>query len=242
MNEIYAKKYKKKPVVVEASRWFKNGDHPHDNCDTLPGGQYSEGAVVRYFRSPDEEYAGHKFCKQPNCNDTYHYHGWIDTLEGGHIVCPGDYIITGVKGERYPCKPDIFEATYEEYNEAEGKKDPAPLLTTEDIERLERLKDLVINIPDPFAPWKPDQPFFGSKSSCGHCGIKFEGVTMYACPKAGCPMGLGPITCQVTNGTDANDAANTESTVSSDTTFIDPNTPNTFTTSTGETGEEATRV
>ncbi len=39
--------------------------------------------------------------------------GWIDTLEGGHAVTPGDWIITGVKGEKYPCKPDIFEATYE---------------------------------------------------------------------------------------------------------------------------------
>lgn len=42
-----------------------------------------------------------------------HNHGWIDTMEGGHIVCPGDWIITGVKGENYPCKPDIFETTYE---------------------------------------------------------------------------------------------------------------------------------
>ena len=42
-----------------------------------------------------------------------HEHGWIDTLEAGHNVCPGDWIITGVKGERYPCKPDIFEQTYE---------------------------------------------------------------------------------------------------------------------------------
>jgi hypothetical protein len=41
-----------------------------------------------------------------------HHHGWIDTFEGGHIVCPGDWIITGVKGEVYPC-PDIFEATYD---------------------------------------------------------------------------------------------------------------------------------
>lgn len=38
---------------------------------------------------------------------------WIETLEGGHVVTPGDWIITGVKGELYPCKPDIFEATYE---------------------------------------------------------------------------------------------------------------------------------
>jgi hypothetical protein len=42
-----------------------------------------------------------------------HIHGWIDTREGGHIVCPGDFIITGVKSEVYPCKPDIFAATYE---------------------------------------------------------------------------------------------------------------------------------
>lgn len=38
---------------------------------------------------------------------------YIDTLEGRHMICHGDYIITGVKGERYPIKPDIFNATYE---------------------------------------------------------------------------------------------------------------------------------
>ena len=37
----------------------------------------------------------------------------IQTLEGVRTAQPGDWIITGVKGERYPCKPDIFEATYE---------------------------------------------------------------------------------------------------------------------------------
>jgi hypothetical protein len=40
-------------------------------------------------------------------------YGLVDTLEGRMIVSPGDWIITGVKGEIYPCKPDIFEATYE---------------------------------------------------------------------------------------------------------------------------------
>ena len=40
--------------------------------------------------------------------------GYIDTLEGMMLVTPGDYIITGVVGETYPCKPDIFEMTYEE--------------------------------------------------------------------------------------------------------------------------------
>ncbi len=37
----------------------------------------------------------------------------ISTLEGIMIADPGDWIIVGVKGERYPCKPDVFEATYE---------------------------------------------------------------------------------------------------------------------------------
>ena len=38
---------------------------------------------------------------------------YIETLEGIHKADPGDYIITGIKGEQYPCKPDIFEKTYE---------------------------------------------------------------------------------------------------------------------------------
>lgn len=37
----------------------------------------------------------------------------IHTLEGDMVAAPGDWIITGIKGERYPCKPDIFEATYD---------------------------------------------------------------------------------------------------------------------------------
>lgn len=41
----------------------------------------------------------------------------IPTLEGTMLVSPGDWIITGVKGEKYPCKPDIFEATYEPVDE-----------------------------------------------------------------------------------------------------------------------------
>ena len=41
----------------------------------------------------------------------------IPTPEGVMKASPGDYIITGIKGERYPCKPDVFEATYEPYEE-----------------------------------------------------------------------------------------------------------------------------
>lgn len=117
-------KYRKKPVVIEATQWFKNGDHPEDYLKPVDGFENGElvefspehqkrleweGQVVRYYRTPDV--AGSKACE--HCGKTMHYHGWIDTLEGGHIVCPGDFVITGVQGERYPCKPDIFEQTYE---------------------------------------------------------------------------------------------------------------------------------
>ena len=107
-------KFRKKPVVIEATQWHKNGDHPQDNCLTitsLPHGDSfeGEGSVVRYFRHPGVP--GDKPCEQ--CGKPHHVHGWIDTLEQGHRVCPGDWIITGVKGERYPCKPEIFAATYE---------------------------------------------------------------------------------------------------------------------------------
>lgn len=78
-------RFRKKPVVIEATQWFKMGDHP---------------AV-----------------KKPSVNWDDGECGWVETLEGGHIVTPGDWIITGVKGEHYPCKPDIFEMTYERVDE-----------------------------------------------------------------------------------------------------------------------------
>lgn len=97
-------KVRKKPVVVEAHLWFRNGDHPEDRVD----GE-REGRVVRYYRHPS--HPGDTLCEV--CAMPLARHGWIDTMEQGHRVCPGDWIITGVKGERYPCKPDIFEQTYE---------------------------------------------------------------------------------------------------------------------------------
>ncbi len=74
-------KYRKKPVVIEATQWFKRGDHP----------------AVKM---------GH--------NEVVDSIPYIETLEGPHLVTPGDFIITGVVGETYPCKPDIFLMTYEE--------------------------------------------------------------------------------------------------------------------------------
>ena len=100
MSEL--QEFRKKQVTVQAAQWFKNGDHPED-------GTTGEGKIVRYYRNPYVRGTDH--CTK--CGEEFHIHGWIDTLEGGHIVCPGDWVITGVQGEHYPCKPDIFAATYE---------------------------------------------------------------------------------------------------------------------------------
>ncbi len=105
-------KFRKKPVEIEATQWFKSGDHPDDDRETYDAGNgpfLGEGKVVRYYRTPQLD--GLHECK--HCAVIMHDHGWIDTLEGGHIVCPGDWIITGIAGERYPCKPNIFDATYD---------------------------------------------------------------------------------------------------------------------------------
>ncbi len=122
--------FRKKAVVVEAHQWWRNGDHPADYdapdfVDPISGRvitterrrtQRWEGDVVRYFRRPEPEYRGD--ASHEPCGYTWDDHGWIDTLEGGHTVCPGDWIITGIQGERYPCKLDIFDATYEPVEEA----------------------------------------------------------------------------------------------------------------------------
>lgn len=108
--------FKKKPVIIRAAQWFRNGDHPDDAATEIlyhPGDipykkVVREGAVVRYYRHPTV--SGDSLCEQ--CGKPHHIHGWIDTLEQGHRVCPGDWIITGINGEMYPCKPDIFDATY----------------------------------------------------------------------------------------------------------------------------------
>ena len=93
---------------IEATQWFKNGDHPMDNSTSIHGG-LTEGKVVRYYIRP--EIRGDSQCWQ--CGSPHYDHGWIDVPGQGHRVCPGDWIITGEAGERYPCKSDIFERTYE---------------------------------------------------------------------------------------------------------------------------------
>lgn len=78
------KKYKKKPVEVEAIQW--NGCNISEICKFI-------GKDVSHLLL-----SGHLY---------------IQTLEGPHHASIDDYIIKGIKGEFYPCKSDIFEQTYE---------------------------------------------------------------------------------------------------------------------------------
>lgn len=145
MTALHTQRFVKRPVEIDAVQWFQNGDHPEDCVgeiltDPLGGPDYArlEGAIVRFFRLPDPEYAGQKV--HDLCGRIWHDHGWIDTLEGGHTVCPGDWIITGVKGEHYPCKPDIFEMTYD------------PVFTDDEIDAQmaaaqQKLRDEVAQVP-----------------------------------------------------------------------------------------------
>lgn len=90
--------FRKKPVEIEATQWFKIGDHP---------------SVMDYHKAYDLGYRNDDILKTDILTIKGGKKGLIKTLEGWHEVTPGDWIITGVKGEVYPCKPDIFEATYD---------------------------------------------------------------------------------------------------------------------------------
>lgn len=87
-------RHTKKPITVEAVQWTgtkKSWDEIH----SLGNIEWLPGEIGSY---------------------TF----YIKTLEGDHLVRKGDYVIKGVQGEFYPCKPDIFEQTYEK---VKGEKD-----------------------------------------------------------------------------------------------------------------------
>ena len=82
-------RYRKKPVVIEAIQF--NGSNQLEVVNFIKG-----TALEEDFSSEDIV---------------------IETLEGNMTVSPNDFVIKGIKGEFYPCKPDIFEATYERVEE-----------------------------------------------------------------------------------------------------------------------------
>lgn len=88
-------KYRKKTVVIKAFQY--DGDIANINAPEWAIAAINDGTM--FYDSEDSE--------SPPCEL------FIRTLEGNHHVSVGDYIIQGVNGELYPCKPDIFEKTYE---------------------------------------------------------------------------------------------------------------------------------
>lgn len=90
------KKYRSKEVIIEAEQWFLIGDLKE---------------VVNPYPKKFYTALTSNICKY--CSLYLQNHGWVETLEGGHIVCPYDWIIKGLEGEYYPCKPSIFSKKYE---------------------------------------------------------------------------------------------------------------------------------
>ena len=84
-------KFRKKPITIEAEQF--DGTIA---CAARLAEKYASN--VWPDTTPDGTFLGRMI---------------VGTLEGRMKVSPGDWIITGAKGERYPCKPDIFEATYD---------------------------------------------------------------------------------------------------------------------------------
>ena len=84
-------RFRKKPVVIEAVRW--KGDNKQEISDFV-------GDAVRFGMAGEGAQVTDQWLT-------------IRTLEGDMTANIGDYVIKGVKGEFYPCKPDIFEQTYE---------------------------------------------------------------------------------------------------------------------------------
>ena len=92
--------YRKKPVVIEAVQLcFANWG---EICDFL-------GDII----SEDNPGRSSLSCSE-SCGESEFIEVTIPTLEGDQVARHGDFIIRGVQGDLYPCKPDIFRATYEE--------------------------------------------------------------------------------------------------------------------------------
>lgn len=89
-------KYRKKPVVIDAIQWDGTNDSEIEN--------FCNGDVLIPKRVTNN---GKRFLMTPTLEDG-------PNNEAKHVGDVGDWIIRGIKGELYPCKPDIFEQTYEQ--------------------------------------------------------------------------------------------------------------------------------
>ena len=112
-------KYRKKPVVIEARQFLGGGAGPnggpteHSTGETHAIYRWVERNTLGSFEPMDVIEGRKPWPASGVTIDPRDGRMVIATLEGGHWVNLGDWIIRGVQGEFYPCKPDIFEATYE---------------------------------------------------------------------------------------------------------------------------------
>ena len=108
-------RFRNKPVEIEAKQWWPPSDSRHD--PSMVTRRKGNSVIPPDYRQDGDLYP---FCeiKGMGCEDIF----FIRT--GGPNsdvqVHPGDWIITGVKGEKYPCNPEIFEATYEPVKQRES--------------------------------------------------------------------------------------------------------------------------
>jgi hypothetical protein len=132
--------FRRKPSVVEATQWFRNGDHPYDESkpvDTAGSSStLTEGKVVKFFRRL--HIPGDRICQE--CGSVMHKHGLIMGLnEEEEIVHPGDYILTHAQGYFYRRSARDFEGMFEPYNpEAPKEINIKPML--DDLDK--RIKEL----------------------------------------------------------------------------------------------------
>ena len=97
------KSYRKRPVVIQAVQWV--GSNLREVTEFIDGQKVETPTEISRHKWYDYE-------------ELIRREGLIiKTLEGQHIATLNDFIIKGVRGEFYPCKPDIFRETYEEVND-----------------------------------------------------------------------------------------------------------------------------
>jgi hypothetical protein len=102
-----SKYFRKKPVVIEAVQ-FKGFENMREIGDLWRDAPLDPMKTLDPVVHCPISFSNPALCR-PEC--------YIETLEGRMTALPGDWIIKGVKGEIYPCKPDIFEATYDPVEE-----------------------------------------------------------------------------------------------------------------------------
>jgi len=98
-------KYRKKPVEVEARKWSGSAASAVPIINWI----LDEGGTARYHEAERRGQTSYR----PDDVQIIPEHIQIDTLEGTMRADVGDYIIQGVEREFYPCKPDIFDKSYE---------------------------------------------------------------------------------------------------------------------------------